>query len=362
MLLTVVMNRCFLLVLVLGLFLTSSGMGQEVIYLPSEELGWGNPYPGLGNVSPGSAHSFATIPSAVMLYANEPEYADLSPTVRSSELYLARFPNNRRTGPFQKINFNAFWGAPAGGSKGLGMTEFDLSAMFALPMPTPDSPLLITPKFETTFFDHKTLNIPTFYSTGLNVRWMRPIVKNKLMADLGFGAFYNGDFRANNSETARFLAHVAGMWVFNPRTKIIFGVVYTDRMDNFNVFPMAGLIWTPNDDVSVELIVPRMRLAQRVHWFGAAAGDEQSDWIYTAFEFASGSWGCDFTDFGYSGDGRVEYRDLRLLLGYERRTRFGATIGLELGYMFDRKMEFERFGNLNQRPSDTVFLRLRTSF
>ena len=349
-------NHCFLAI-VLGLFLAFQGTGQEVVYAPPEEPVWGNPYPGLGNVSPGSAGSLSSIPTSlppsITLYADEDvNYSDLSPTDRSTELYLSRFPNNKRTGVFQKANFNVLW-VPTNGSRGLGMTELDLSAMFALPMPTPDSPLLLTPKFSTTFFDQKDWS-ETFHTTGLSARWIRPLVKDKLTADLGFSAYYSGDFSVRTSKAMRFPAHVAGVWQFNPRTKIVFGVVYSDRRDSYNVFPMAGLIWTPNEDVNVELIVPRMRIAQRIRWFGSAAGDEQSDWIYTAFEFGSGSWGYEPID------GRFEYRDLRLLLGYERRTRYGMTLGLELGYMFDRHIELEKNGR--NHLTDSVFLRLRSSF
>jgi len=355
------------LVAVLCLLLTPVGTGQEPIYFPSEETVWGNPYPGLGNVSPGSVNASSAVPSAITLYASDAgvrDNSDLSPTLESTELYLSRFPTNKRTGFFQKVNFNTLW-APASGSRGLGITELDLSAMFALPLPTPDSPLLLTPKFTSTFFDFKQGGGDetfTFYTTGLDLRWIRPIAKNKLTADLGFGVFYSGDFHVRGSNAVRFPAHIAGIWNFNPRTKIVFGVVYLDRKDSYNWFPMAGLIWTPNDDVSVELIVPRMRIAQRIRWFGSAAGDEQSDWLYTAFEFGGGSWGYEFIS---SNNGNVDYRDLRLLLGYERRTRFGLTLGLEVGYMFERHMEFRWDGygyGYHERPTDSVFLRLRSSF
>ena len=342
------MEYRFFLPLVLGFLLTAPGMGQESVSLSAEESAWGNPYPGLGNVSPGSAGSFSTLPPPITLYAEESYYSELSPTDTSTELYLSRFPNNKRTGVFQKGNFNTLW-VPDNGSKGLGMTELDVSAMFALPMPTPDSPLLLTPKFSTTFFDRKGWS-ETFYTTGIGIRWLRPIAKDKLTADLGVSVYYSGDFNVRSSKAMRFPAHVAGIWQFNPRTKIVLGVVYTDRSDKFNVFPMAGMIWTPNEDVSVELVVPRMRIAQRIRWFGSAAGEDQSDWLYTAFEFGGGSWGYEPID------GRIEYRDLRLLMGYERRTRFGMTLGLEAGYMFDRTLTG------NAHPSDSVFLRLRSSF
>ena len=350
------MNSRVFLTVVLCLFLIPSGKGQELTHFSAEESVWGNPYPGLGNVRPGSAMPFSPIPQTRTLYADDfgsEHYTELLPTPKSGELYLARLPSNKRTGMFQRADFNALW-APRSGSKGLGMTELDLSAMFALPMPTPDSPLILTPKFSTTFFDTKDGWNETFHTTGLGVRWIRPIAKDKFTLTLGTSVLYSGDFHAKASDSLRFPAHVAGMWHLNPRMKVVFGVVYSDRKDSYNWFPMAGLIWTPNDDLSVELIVPRLRIAQRVHWFGSTAGE---DWLYTAFEFGSGSWG--YKNEFY--EGRFEYRDLRLLLGYERRTRIGMTLGLEVGYMFDRQMELDGFGG-NVHPSDSVFLRLRSSF
>jgi hypothetical protein len=338
----------------LCLFLTASGTGQELLHFPAEEAVWGNPYPGLGNVSPGTGSPLASPPSPVFLYANEDtNRSELSPTPKSTELYLSRYPSCNRTGMFQKINFNTLW-VPDSGSNGLGMTELDLSATFALPMPTRDSPLLFIPKFATTFLGNNGWD-ETFYTTGLGMRWIHPIAKDKLTMDLGFSMYYSGDFRVRTGEALRFPAHIAGVWHFNPRTKIVLGVLYSDRRDGYNWFPMGGVIWTPNEDVSIELLVPRVRIAQRIRWFGSAAGDEQSDWLYTAFEFGSGSWGYKRDPF----EGRLEYRDVRLLLGYERRTRFGLTLGLEVGAMFDRNLS-TRFGN--DHLSDSVFLRLRSSF
>jgi hypothetical protein len=352
------MNNRFFLIAVFCLFLTPLGVGQERIYLSPEEPFWNNPYPGLGNVSPSTTAPFPPSPSFITLYAEGDQvenYAELSPTLKSTELYLSRFPSNKRTGMFQKVNFNMLW-APNAGSKGLGMTELDLSAMFALPLPTPDSPLLITPKFATTFFDTDSpYGSQTFHTTGLNLRWIRPIVKDKFTMDLGFSVLYSGDFKVRAGEAMRFPAHIAGVWNFNPRTKMVLGVIYSDRRDSYNWFPMAGVIWTPNDDVSIELLIPRVRFAQRVRWFDSATEDGQSDWLYTAFEFGSGSW-------GYKADnihGSVDYRDVRLLLGYERRTRFGPTVGLEIGYMFDRHIKLDGFGT--EQPSDAVFLRLRST-
>ncbi|MDR3233073.1 MAG: hypothetical protein LBT46_05330 [Planctomycetaceae bacterium] len=285
-------------------------------------------------------------------YAHSP----LAPANDTGELYLSSVPNDHRQGMFQKVNFNVLWVPSSGGGKGLGMTELDIAATFALPLPTPDSPLVITPSFKPTFFDVKRGSSETFYTTGVNFRWIRPVSAKKLTADLGAGVFYSGDFKATGRDAIRIPAHLAGIWGCNPRLKIIFGVAYLDRKDSYNVLPMAGLIWTPQEDLSVELVFPRLRIAERINWFGTADNPVKADWFYGAFEFAGGSWGYE----PLAGmETTLDYHDMRLLIGLERKTSCGFTWGLETGYMFDRTLESYAS---RLRAADSVFLRLRTAY
>jgi hypothetical protein len=256
---------------------------------------------------------------------------------------------------FQKVNFNTLWVPRYGGSNGLGMTELDLSATFALPMPKPDSPLVITPGIKTTFFDAKRGGNETLYKTSVDFRWIKPIFTGKLTADIGAGVFYSGDFKVTGSNAIRVPAHAAVLWNCNPRLNFIFGAAYLDRSDSYNVIPLMGLIWTPQENLSVELVLPRLRIAERVNWFGTGDNPVKSDWFYSAFELAGGSW-------AYETDGietEADYHDLRLLLGLERKTSCGFTLGIETGYMFDRK--WETYGS-RVHAADSVFIRLRTAY
>ena len=353
-----------LFVLLVCLVLTHSGKGQETIISPNSnswiENIWPNPYPGLGNVSPSPVNPFASLSQTKTLYADQTlhDAGTFSPvsthSVRPVETYLGSasdLPSGKRTGFFQKISSNTLW-VPAEGSQPLGVTEFDLSVTFGLPLPTPQSPLLLTPRFSTTALDTKDEFKETFYTTGLALRWLRPVVQDKFMLDVGASILYSGDFQESSSSAMRYPVHVAAIWFINPRIKAVLGAAYTDRRYFDTVIPVGGIIWTPTEDINVELIIPRLKIAQRIRWFGSAAGTEQSDWLYTALEFATSTWSSQ--DIA----GRVESRDLRVLLGYERRTRFGINLGIEGGYMFDR--EIRNFGN--RYPSDSAFIRLRTSF
>lgn len=310
----------------------------------------GNAYGVLGGVSGGGADD-----------DGDGGNNSLFSTTRSGDLYLSRVTNGKRTGMFQKINADTLWAPQAGGGKGMGMTQLDLAAIFALPLPTPKSPFIITPSYEGTMFDPKTAgNAPkkTLHTAGIDFRWMLSVIENKLVVDLGASVLYSGDFEIRGKEAMRYPAHLAAIWMVNPRLKLVAGVVYLDRTDDYNWLPMAGLVWTPHDDVSVELVAPRLRVARRVRWFGSAAGDDKSDWLYGVFELAGGSWGHEMVR---NVPGHLDYRDLRAVLGYERRCAAGVTIGFEVGYMFERRIEFDRL-NYRFDPADTVFLRLRTSF
>ncbi|MDR3197097.1 MAG: hypothetical protein LBU34_04435 [Planctomycetaceae bacterium] len=385
----------FFIVLTILFFFCCEVTASDTVYIPMDSAPTGilNPYPGLGaNAVTGESYvipgqTYTGLPSALpsttqrslssiststsfpagTLLPNLPDEEEISDSIFTStpqsagELYLSRIPNGKRTGMFQKANFNTLWVPNSGGHKGLGITQLDLSAMFALPLPTPDSPFIMTPSFQATFFDPKVKQYTTdktLYTTGVDFRWIKPVVRNKWTFDFGVAVQYSGDFHVKGSKALRFPAHIAAVWDCNPRVKVILGVIYLDRRDNdYNWLPLAGLIWTPHEDISVELVVPRVRVAERVRWFGSAAGDDTSDWVYAAFEFGGGSWS--YEDRNFSDN--IDYRDLKLLLGFERRCVSGFTFGFELGYMFERKYELDHLG-YSTHPADCVFLRIRTSF
>ena len=340
----------FALSLFTSLLLATTLFAQsDVVYIE-------NPYPGMGTMP---SDVFADIPST-MLY---PENGDgtaselpLSPTQRLSDVFFAKGQAPRREGMFQKVNVEALW-APAGkGAEAVGFTQLSLSATFALPAPSKESPLLLKPLFQTWFFDSDALR-PTFCTTGLDLLWLVSLAKDKFTLALGATPSYSGDFKAKK-ETFRIPAHLVGIWTSNPRTKILLGVLYLDRTTSYNWLPMGGILWTPNEDLNFELTFPRIRLSQRIKWWGSVAGDSVSDWLYTSFEFGTGSWGYRF-DLG-STDTRVEYSDYRWLFGYERRTLSGLTLALEVGWMFKREIALQGYGSF--RPNDAFFLQLKTSY
>ncbi len=330
----------------------------SVVYIegnPSSATGGFNPYPGIGTVPSGGS---TEIPTTTLYpeHSDEATFGLPSPTQRTSEIFFSNGQTPRRDGLFQKVNFNVLWAPKGSGDSAVGLTVLDLSAAFALPFPSKESPLMLTPLFQTWFFDSSSTN-GTFYTTGLDIRWFAPIIKNKFTLDLGAAPLYSGDFKAKK-ESFRIPARLAGIWTCNPRTKFVLGVLYQDRSDSYNWMPMGGVIWTPNEDINFELTYPKLRISQRIKWWGSVAGDSVSDWLYGGFEFNGGSWG--YRVESKEIDIRFDYRDYRLLFGYERRCLSGLTIAIELGWMFDRKISYNGYGSYH--PDDAFFLQLKTAF
>ena len=331
---------------------------HDVVFIdgyPDSSAGDFNPYPGIGT-APSATHT--EIPTT-MLYADNGHAATFglppSPTKKTSDIFFASGQTPRREGAFQKVNFDVLWAPKGKGERALGLTQLNLSATFGLPAPTREAPLLVKPFLQTSFFDSPTFS-PTLHTAGVDFLWFVPLVKNQYMLALGATPSYSGDFKAKK-ESFRIPAHLVGIWSCNPRTKVLLGVLYLDRKTSYNWLPMGGIVWTPNEDINFELTFPRVRLSQRLKWWGSAAGDSVSDWLYGGFEFGTGSWGW---QAGPDFDTRLEYSDYRLQLGYERRGLSGLTLALEAGWMFKREVAIP--GRPSYRQDDAFFLQLKTSY
>ena len=119
-----------------------------------------------------------------------------------------------------------------------------------------------------------------------------------------------------------------------------------------NFLPLGGLVWRPQDDIKLELVAPRPRIGRRVYWFGAY-GEAVQDWLYVAGEFGGGTWAFQRS----SGvDDVVNYRDYRVIVGWERKALWGLDARLEIGYVFWRTIEYASTVP-DLEPDDTLMLR-----
>jgi hypothetical protein len=289
-------------------------------------------------------------------YVEQSEGIQLIPSKEVGDVYLSNIgQNNRRNSIFQKLNCSTMW-IPKGGDEGLGLIQSDISLVFALPLPTEKSPFIITPSFGHKRFEHKLSDSIDSYTTGVDFRWLLPVIDKKLSLDIAGSVLYSGTFEGNSSKSMRYPAHIAAIWNCNPRLKFILGVAYLDRSDEYNWLPIGGLIWTPNPDVNVELLFPVMRVARRLHCFdqlSARSNQNFTRWIYCGMELGSGS-------FFYAKNGNeyeIDYHDFRFMLGYEHRYISGVTFSVETGCTTGRELEFR--GLQVYKPDTGFFIRLR---
>ena len=273
----------------------------------------------------------------------------------SSEL-----PGGVRDGMFQKFYFSGLW-SPKGGDHGFGITQLDLSTMFAIPFFRKESPLLLTPGFSVWFFDWKEESqgfSKELYSANCEFRLLRPL-GSRYTLDIGASPGVYSDFKESVNSSFRVPAHLGIIWNTNPRTKIVLGCAYLDRTD-YNWLPFGGIIWTPDDlDMTFELVFPRPKISTRIRWWGATAGDDISDWIYVAGEFAGGNWAIQNDLIG--GASEFSYRDFRILLGYERKAVGRINFAVEAGGMFARKYR-SSLVNQDESVDPSLFIRIKAVY
>ncbi|MDR2170026.1 MAG: hypothetical protein LBP59_07790 [Planctomycetaceae bacterium] len=292
-------------------------------------------------------------------YIDQTDGMMLIPSKETGDLYLSNIgQNERRNSLFQKLSCNLLW-MPDSGDEGMGLLQTDFSAIFALPLPSEKSPLLLTPLFSYKRFDRKSSDALDLYNAGVDIRWLFSVIERKLSFDAAVSILYSGTFEGDTGKALRYPAHVAAIWNLNPRLKLILGVAYLDRSDDYNWLPIGGLVWTPNPDVNVELLFPVMRIARRLSCFDQWDKDttfskrNYTRWIYGAFELGGSSWR--YVKNGVDAD--LDYSDCRLAVGYEHRRENGITFAAETGCVIGRKLKLHGFPKYE--PDTAFFIRLR---
>jgi len=233
------------------------------------------------------------------------------------------------------------------------LTELELWSNFAFPMPTRESPLILTPGFQTRFLEGPNRpDLPgTLYDAYLQIRWMSKI-NDRWGIDLMITPGVHSDFKQGDDSAIRVPIRGLASYQWSPATKVILGVVYLDRSDVIP-FPAGGVIYTPDDNTKWELIIPTPRYSRRI-----SVDNLGESWVYLAAEFGGGSWAVKRA----SGQrDQLRARDYRFLAGWERKATSGITRRWEVGYVFGREYEFAS-GTPSYQPDGTILARMRLSY
>ena len=332
-------NRSGRPVLAIALWLGVSPLAAQVVRLPAVVPG-DESQAGQLVSHPGSAAELLQAPGET----SPPEQPELPP--------------GARPGMFQKLIFDGQW-LPRGGHRrgalvddGLGFSSMQVKTILAVPIPSREYPLIITPGFAVHYFDGPSGPDlpPRVYDAYAQLRWMRRLGE-RWGIDLAVTQGVFSDFQRATCDNYRITGHAVAAWTYSDRLKFVLGAAYTDRF-SAEVLPVCGLIWTPHDEVKYELVFPHPRIARRIYTFGVYADDVQ-DWLYLAGEFGGGIWVVERTSGALD---RFDYTDFRIVLGLERKVIGGLDTRLEVAYVFGREIRYES-GAPGLEPADTVMLR-----
>ena len=175
-----------------------------------------------------------------------------------------------------------------------------------------------------------------------------------LSTELGVrvGAFT--DFDTFNDDSIRVLGKALVSFRLSPTATIKGGAYYLDRND-IKLVPAGGLLWQPNPYTRADIFFPQPKFARYLRTVGT-----YDTWWYIAGDYGGGSWSVTRRD---GNEDSIDINELRAVAGFEwgqsEMIRAGRRVGFfEIGYAFDREIEYRRNPSQNIDLDDGVMFRL----
>lgn len=248
-------------------------------------------------------------------------------------------------------SLTATWLAPI---DGFGVSDVEAKAQLVIPVFVKGSPLRLAMGFANTSMETPIgFDVPDqLYGLQAELRWMIPL-RETLAIDMAAGIGEFSDANGLGSRGFRVTGRAILLKTASPRLKWSVGAMYLGR-ENLKAIPVAGLIYTPEDDVRIELLIPRPRIVRRVAWNGT-----REHWMYFGLElFGGNSWAIEQAG---GVEDVVIYKDNRFIFGYETKAP-GALAGrVEAGYVFGRELSFETDPTV-LNPGGTMLLRAGVTY
>lgn len=221
---------------------------------------------------------------------------------------------------------------------GLGLTTLVWKGAFGIG----DGPLWIAPGFGWTFLNGPggPDTPPQVYDLGIEINFSRALT-DLWGLHLQVAPMFATDFDNESSDAFRLPAGGLLTFQLQPNFKLVGGLMYMDRPD-LTFLPVGGVRWQPTQNLELDLLVPRPRIGWRFR-------KNQDLLAYVGGDVGGGSWAIEREP---RRQDRMGYFDLRLVLGLEDRSVDGMRNVFEAGYVFHRRLEFDRYGgNQNLDPS-----------
>ncbi|WP_437230038.1 hypothetical protein SH661x_001751 [Planctomicrobium sp. SH661] len=187
---------------------------------------------------------------------------------------------------------------------------------------------------------------PQTYDLGLELNYAKKF-NDVWGVHLNVSPLLATDFVNNTSDAFRMLAGGLVSYQADDVTRLVAGISYLDRPD-LNFLPIAGLKWSVTENLQVDMLVPRPRIAWRFN-----KEEVQESWLFLAGEVGGGSWAIE-RDPKLAD--RMGYRDLRCVGGIEYKQQSGGRSVFEAGYVFNRHIQFQS-GPGDVNPGTTFVIR-----
>lgn len=240
------------------------------------------------------------------------------------------------------------------GNDGFGYSFAGAAATMVAPLGSMDNVLAFTPQYRNDWLDGpRSLDVPARLQTFSMDIGIRTVFNSQWSTIIGLRPGYFNDL---NAQADGF--RLGGLALVNYKMipdvlTLTLGVVYLDRND-FNLIPAFGLTWIPDGDTRYELTFPKMRVAKRIGHLPYML----EDWVYIAASLGGGTYAVQRTT---GVDDELSFRDFRIAVGYERMLNGGTGYFFDVGYVFQRKLEYEIGGEV-LRFGDSFILEAGLSF
>ena len=235
-----------------------------------------------------------------------------------------------------KKGFYQLWETEAawiGSTDDYQQSEFNTFLRMAVPLDgTFDNILALQPGLRTFFLDGpQVVDAPAkLYDAQLNVLWRKEL-SQRWQSNIWMQPKVRSDYQ--ETKDSFFLSGGAfAKYGWKPGLlELYLGAFYLDR-DDISVLPAVGFVWTPNPSIKYEIVLPRPKLAHRI-----ARGPNRETWVYLGGQLGGGSFAVERAS-GVAD--KLTLRDLRAYLGIEEVRAGGGGLFAELGYVFDRTIEY----------------------
>lgn len=292
------------------------------------------------------------LPAADGISAAAADLSSLAPLGQPIPVADEDFGSFSGIAPFAPPNRFATTWLAAGGANGFGTFDLEYSRTWYLPAGDDRPPVAIAPGLGMHFWSGpRDLDLPPrVYDLYLDVSW-RPIDHENGGFALGVTPGIYGDFTRLDGNAFQLTGWGLANYRFGPHWNVVGGVAVVRQLKS-KLLPIGGVIWTPNEDTRLELMIPRPRIAHRV-W----QQESGEVWCYLAGQFGGGAWSVADTP---TENVLVSYSDLRLILGMETFNTQGYELTLELGYVFGRDISVNRATVFS--PDSTLLLQATIAF